>query len=271
VIVGVCIEGNGPLPFALDTGAVGSFISTATAARLGLSSSGASRPAAGVGCSETTTTLALAAWSVDNIELAPQQVLSGYMHPLGSLTLAGILGADVLRRFGAIGLDYRSQTLSLAAPEGPPPPQAAAITRGPVAPATDALVQSSDPEPVPVSLVEGQRRTQVLAPVEIAGSTRSFVVDTGAGTSVVSPLVVRDGHLSAAGPPQTRDALACTVTAEPVRTGPWSVGSVRLPSQVVVSDPLPSPSLGGLLGNDVLSRNGRMVLDFAAATLYLNP
>jgi len=116
VIASVMIQGHGPYALAVDTGASVSIVDRTVATQAGLKTVGSPEPVAGVGGSQDATPVEVTQWSVGQIRLPPMQQPS----PIASLDLpeaqktngiVGLLGSDVLSRFGRIAVDYSNSTL----------------------------------------------------------------------------------------------------------------------------------------------------------------
>ena len=106
--VNVCIGGQGPFPFVLDSGAGQSTIDAGLADRLHLASAGAASEFAGVGLHRHGPAGGRrASWSVDGVALAPQQLTAATLPQIGGKgEPVGLLGSDVLARFGAVRIDF---------------------------------------------------------------------------------------------------------------------------------------------------------------------
>ena len=103
----VCIDGRGPYPFILDSGAGQSTIDSGLAHRLHLASAGSATGFAGVGCTGTARPVSVGTWSLDGVALAPQQLTAATLPQMGGKGEAdGLLGSDVLSRFGGIRIDF---------------------------------------------------------------------------------------------------------------------------------------------------------------------
>ena len=125
----VCINGSGPWPFVVDTGASSSAIAAPLAKRLGLVTSGAPSEYTGVGCTLRSMGVRVRSWSMGGVALAPQALQSQSLIGLGGRGEAqGLIGADVLSRFGVVELNYSNSTLSLGGDEGSEPTQLVEMT-----------------------------------------------------------------------------------------------------------------------------------------------
>jgi len=109
-VVPVTIEGVGPKKFALDTGASNSVVDRRVTQQLSLPPVGRPRNAAGVSCSAASQPVHVASWRVGAVTL-PAQDLDSIALPIPNLD--GLLGSDVLYRFGTVTIDYAASTLVL--------------------------------------------------------------------------------------------------------------------------------------------------------------
>ena len=272
-VVNVCIGGRGPYPFVLDTGAGQSTIDAGLARRLHLPVAGQPMLFAGVGCTGTAQPVSVAAWSLDGVDLSPQGLTSATLPQIGGRhEPVGLLGSDVLARFGGVRVDFDAGVLVLPGPEGAPLASSEPYT-GPVGPPPDpVLTQGGGGTTVPLTVQPQQGDVSLNVEVRFAGGPRHrFVVDTGSSQSVVATSAARAASLKSTDLAQ-RQATVCSVITVPlVHSGPWSVPGQRLYPQLVGETDL-GASLGGtqgLLGSDQLKRYGWVVLDFTGARMVL--
>jgi predicted aspartyl protease len=271
-LVNVCIGGRGPYAFVLDTGAGESTIDAGLARRLHLPVAGQSTLFAGVGCTGTAQPVSVGAWSLDGIELLPQDLTSATLPQIGGRREpVGLLGSDVLARFGGVRVDFDSGVLVLPGPEGAPLPTSGTYT-GPVGPPPDPVLTQGGGTTVPLTVQPLPGDISLNVAVRFAGGPRRrFVVDTGSSQSVVASTAARAASLKSTDLAQ-RQATVCSVITVPlVHSGPWSVPGQPLHPQLVGETDL-GVSLGGtqgLLGSDQLRRYGWVVLDFTGARMVL--
>ncbi|MCL4533969.1 MAG: retropepsin-like domain-containing protein [Bacteroidetes bacterium] len=113
-LIPVSIQGQGPFPFALDTGATTSLIDTNLATQLGLQVVGHVQQVTGVTGSEPAELVKVNQWNAGNISLPPITATSvnlpGPQHGGG---LQGLLGSDVLSTYGTVIVDYQRGILVL--------------------------------------------------------------------------------------------------------------------------------------------------------------
>ena len=107
----VIIHGR-EFPFVIDTGAEKTLVDTALARELHLNTVGNPINVSGVGCSETARNVRLGNWSVGGQSLPDIIATSSRIAGANGHAL-GLLGSDVLSRFGAVGIDYAHEQLTL--------------------------------------------------------------------------------------------------------------------------------------------------------------
>ncbi len=273
-LVNVCVDGKGPFPFEIDTGAGISVVASSLATQLALPALGASATDDGIGCSFTVQPVAIAAWSVGGVNLAPQPVISGTLPDFGIPGQpVGLLGSDVLLRFGAVRIDFVHKSMILAGPEGGVP--------------SGNVTAHGETGPLPTGAVLPGRRgtsvptTVVLTPGAVAmdvrirfghGPSGTFNVDTGTTQSEVDSAVARSQHLVHTNLVQTTYSSCATINAPLVHSGPWSIPGVPLQPQLIESSPFgPATNQGvyGTLGSDQLIRFHWVVFDYTGGRLIL--
>jgi predicted aspartyl protease len=272
--VNVCIGGQGPFPFVLDTGAGQSTIDAHLARRLHLPVAGPSTTFAGVGCTGIAEPVAVTSWSLEGITLSPQQLTAASLPQIGGKgEPVGLLGSDVLGRFGAVRIDFAAGTLVVAGAEGPPLTGSAPYT-GPVGVlGPPVALTRGQGTTVPLTVAPAQGAVSLGVKVRFGGSAaRDFVVDTGSSQSVVATTVARDRNLRTTNLAQ-RQATVCSVITVPlVHSGPWSIPGVVLHPQLVGETDFGAIGVGGLeglLGSDQLKRFGWVVFDYPGGVMVL--
>ena len=271
--VDVCIGGQGPYPFVLDSGAGQSTIDAALARRLRLAAAGAATEFAGVGCTGTAQPVSVGTWSLSGVTLAPQQLTAATLPQMGGKDEPdGLLGSDVLSRFGGVRIDFDSGALVLPGPEGAPLTQSSPYT-GPKGPPPAMLLQGESGTTVPLTVTPMPGDVSLNVAVRFAaGPRRDFVVDTGSSQSVVSSSVARAQSLARTDLAQRQSTVCSVITAPLVHSGSWSVPGLVLHPQLIGSTNFGTISLSGtqgLLGSDQLRRYGWVILDYAGGQLVL--
>jgi Aspartyl protease len=273
VLVGVCIDGQGPFVFALDTGASSSFVAQALATRLNLPASGAVVTTGVVGCrAAPVQPVGFASWSAGGLVLDPQSVVAGHLgKDDDGLGLEGLLGSDVLSRFGAIRIDYRNQTLAVESTEGAAPGAAITSVAGPMGSPTAFDLMTAPRVDVGIDVVSVPGATVAAALIRAAGHLWLFIVDTGSAWLVVGTVLAKTAKLDTV----SKITLSATNCHSVVRvyasTRGLRLGSYRLRPQALYGLPgTNSPGIDGLLGSTVLSRFGVLVVDYSEGRLLLS-
>jgi Aspartyl protease len=271
--VDVCIGDQGPFPFILDTGAGQSTIDAGLAHRLHLASSGLSTEFAGVGCTGTARPVSVGDWSLDGVPLSPQQLTAATLPQMGAKgEPVGLLGSDVLSRFGAIRIDFGSGALILPGPEGAALTQSSPFT-GPLGTVPAALTQGEQGTTVPLTVTPAPGDVSLNVAVRFdGGRRRDFVVDTGSSQTVVSSGVAQAQSLASTDLAQRQSTVCSVITVPLVHSGPWSVPGQALHPQLIGSTTfgtISSSGTLGLLGSDQLRRYGWVILDYAGAQMLL--
>jgi hypothetical protein len=268
VFVGVCIAGRGPFPFLIDSGAGVSVISQPLARLLRLPAVGRPIAIAAIGCNVRASVVATSSWSMGRIALATQSLVELNFPALIRPDVDGIIGSDVLARFGAIRIDYRAEELALERREGPQFQRVISAGKPTKVPTAPALLADTSRTPIPLLVVESPRGVSVATTVYFDGLAELFVVDTGASISIMTK------RLSLTFAPVGRDfegaGAGCDVGGPEVRSGAWSAGAVHLAPQALGVVNLPASTLAmGLLGSDVFFERGILVVDYQNARMYL--
>jgi len=276
-LVELCLEGQGPFPFVVDTGASSSAIVLSLARHLHLSMLELPQRYAGVGCTGTAQFEELTAWSMAGLPLAGQAITAQTIPGWGRQgEPVGLLGADILSRFGAVRFDFAAQTMTLPGTEGPARNGPNLVT-GPLASPIPSDLISGPPSSLSgLSVIEGPNYAVATTTVHFRDADRYevFELDTGASRSVVRTSLARKmGLVNTAF--RTEIQTSCSKTTVPlVQSGPWSINRVRLAPTMLRSTDLGQlrpAEINGLLGLDELSRFQYAIIDFTGATLALGP
>ena len=133
VLVPVTIDGHGPFNFALDTGAGITLIDTQLAEQLRLPVTGGSTQVSGVGGSQDITPVHIDSWNAGKITLPSADIgKTGLSSFKNNADVRGLLGSDILSRFGRVTINYNTAELTVT---GAPAPQSYA------APASEPLAE----------------------------------------------------------------------------------------------------------------------------------
>jgi hypothetical protein len=267
----VCIDGQGPFPFLIDTGASASALSSSIAARLRLPKDGSPQEFFGIGRSLNGQPVKVDTWSVGPLRLSPQVI---YTQHLGLPShVDGLLGSDVLGRFGAIRLDYNQSQLTVARAEGPP--VSSGEVQGHTGQKLPAAFARFQPEEVlPLTVIAFGGAVEATTAVNIGSHTFQLAIDSGADVSTIDSSdtpglgLTQDHHRIQV------QGVGGSASATEERVTSWSVGPVHLVPQDLISVSLPAGITGsgidGLLGADVLSQFRGVTIDYADGTLGLD-
>jgi hypothetical protein len=276
IVANVCIGGEGPFPFLVDTGGSTTLVDSSLAARLHLALVDGPRTVTSFTCKRQISFAAVSRWSVGNTTLLPQTVIVGTAQSPVLPNLAGILGSDTLSSFGAVRIDYHQQTLTLGPQNGPLRSDVAGGT-GPLTVPASLAEGTSFASPMPVNVVRETlsphhlRLLEVRPTVDLSFGTNQFrlTLDTGAGTTNLGPSVVNKLQLAPAGRPGAAYAgLDCPVVVNHYTMGPAMLGAVRLPEQTVGSNFTPPGTVGGI-GSGTLINYNPVLVDYTDGELFL--
>jgi predicted aspartyl protease len=119
------------------------------------------------------------------------------------------------------------------------------------------------------------RNTLALVPVFINGrGPLAFAVDTGASQSLVDEDVAKKVGLKPGDDIGRLQGVAGSSRGRALKIHDWRAGGVALPADTIASLDGLNPdgeSIDGLLGSDVLSRWGRVAIDYDNDVLLLDP
>jgi hypothetical protein len=269
----VCVAGQGPYAFVVDSGATTSSFDSQLAKTLHLASNGPTQTVTGANCTTSETPVSGPGWSVGNVALAPQTISTIDIPGFGLRDApAGLLGSDVLSRFGAVQLDYQHQSLALPGPEAPAPAPDTNIHGQSSIPIPSGISLTSPATAVPLIVAQAEGETLALVPMRLRDQGPfNFILDTGSSVSSVDPQLASSIGLPQTGKPQRVSGIGCREEAKQVQSGSWSVGTVSLHPQPLqtVSVPGANDEINGLLGSDVLHGFGAVVIAYSTGTLLV--
>lgn len=253
------VNGSKSLWFALDTGAAGSVINTATAGALGLKMEGENQ-ATGAGGQVPSSSVRGVTFDIGAAQLKDLTVATIALTPIENSaghTMDGILGSELFRRF-VVEIDYEKQTLNLYEPAG--------------------FVYEGRGESLPISFIHNHPyvRAKVAAPGRepVEGN---FVLDTGSSF----PLVLLNSFVS-----QNRLADSSTKTLKifgrgvggeilmPVgRTARLMLGSYSLENPITSFPQTGTFARADAAGNigGALLRQFKVTFDYSRRRMYVEP
>ncbi len=270
--VSVCVDGRGPFTFLVSTGAGSSVITPSLAHLLGLHE-GSTRAVRGVTCVAAAPSVEVKSWSVAGVKLAAQRLLVAQVAKAGSSpSLSGVIGSDVLSRFGAVRIDYKTSRLVLLGKELAGPRGNVYVLGARSAAPPLALGKSTIKVSAVLRVLESPEGTIVAAPVKIAGRTEQLSVDSGSAGSGLVPTVARSLKLKASAAKVAFSGLGCTGTTPAYASGVWLLGGSPLPGSLLAAHAISgslNSGLQGILGSNVLAADGSVIVDYKGAHLWL--
>jgi predicted aspartyl protease len=269
----VCINGKGPFPFLIDTGADGSIVTTALAKKVGLAPIGTPIAIGGAGCAAEGHTSRVTRWSVAGLPLQPQDVTSLNVPLFGQKGEPdGVIGSDVWSRFGAMRLDFARGTLTVPGPEHGAPHHETVISGPSTSPVPGSLLPGRAAVIAPMRVDMARGFTGISVTVAVGGSNAAakFTPDTGASMSAIDSGVATNLGLTPVGT-RVRQSTVCTIATLPeFRTGPWSIAGHPLKPQSLGAVGLErTTGVAGLLGADQMSHFGSVIFDYSGGRLLL--
>jgi hypothetical protein len=269
VTVGVCVGAQGPYTFLVDSGSQATLIDESLANQVG---SGPGYPhntdrCDGVQGAEDISSMTIGSRKIDDtsVGVANLRSIAG--------NLSGIIGSDLLDRFGVVRLDYDRDTMAIGL-EGPPTASRPGTRRARSVP---RRLRSGTVTAVPMSVrvnsVDPISASDVVTPsvpITLDGKPDTFVLDTGAEVSAVS-VGTATKDLPADQPGRSFTAtfgLGCRQKATDYPVRQLRVGSASVGATTVASLALPA-AVDGLLGSGTLQHFSPVVLDFYDGTLLL--
>ncbi|GAB3644744.1 aspartyl protease family protein [Glycomyces tarimensis] len=133
---------------------------------------------------------------------------------------------------------------------------------------------SGEPGTVPLQVMDQGGQTLAFIPVSISGEGPfQFALDTGASISAVDVDVADDLGLPTTGESREMTGISGSGRVEIAEVDEWHMGDVALDTTEIALIDLPEREHGedleGLLGSDVLSGFGEIVIDFDEQVLRL--
>jgi hypothetical protein len=276
IVANVCIGGQGPFPFLVDTGGGTTLVDSSLAARLHLDLVDGPRTVSSFTCTRQISFAAVSRWSIGNTTLLPQTVEVGTVQSPALPNLDGVLGSDTLSSFGAVRIDYRLQTLTLGRQSAPLRSDVSGGS-GPATVTASLAEGISFASPMPVNVVSETLRpdqlqlTEVKPTVNLSVGPNQFTLtlDTGAGATNLGPSIVKQLRLAPTGRPGAAYAgLDCPVVVNHYTMGPATLGTVQLPKQTVGSN-FTAAGTVGVLGSGTLINYNPVLVDYTDGELFL--
>ena len=270
--VAICINRSGPYSFVVSTGAGQSVIGPDLQQKLKLAESSPAEPVRGATCDQTAPTATVSSISMGGVALVPQPFLVAPVPSLGlSRPADGMIGSDVLERFGAVRFDYKAKSMTMAGAEGAAPTRTVLVLGKAAAPPS-GLVLATPTVAAVAETLESPSGSLLTTSVTLGTKSEQFLVDTAAPTSTVAAATAAATKLSTGSATANRSGIGCTGTASSYESGSWSLGGSPLPRLSLASQTYSGAinhGLVGALGSDVLESYGSVVIDYSGALLWL--
>jgi Aspartyl protease len=271
VTVGVCIGKSGPYPFVVDTGSTRSIIASGLASSLHLKRSG-TIALGGSGCATTGRLVKTPVLHLKAVAIAPQQMVSANLSSWSGARVDGVLGSDILGRFGAIKLDLTKHALTFPGAEGPGPVSHALIIGKVGANPPASLLTGLPAAQVPLTIVQSPGSIAAFTNVSVANQgPYPFLVDTGSPSSSIS--AVTGLHLAVGKKTGTAPGgVGCTATVPTLVPTSVTMGSAPPSTLALHSVKITGPQRTGIvgaLGLDMLGTYGAIIVDYEGASLTL--
>ncbi len=273
VLANICVGKQGPFPFQIDSGSDSVTVTAQLAKRLKLKAVGKPVEIGGAGCSATEQNAKLSAWSLEGIPLQGQTVSTAKLPDLGGEgEPQGLVGADVLSRFGAVRIDFAKETLTVVGKEGAAVKKPREIKKPSTKPLPKALITGKAKITAPMTVVMQPGSVSTAVPVTFkgGGEKHEFNPDTGASISIVDKTLGKKLHLKHTGKANEANTACTVVTVPNVRSGPWELAGHKLaPRELGSVDLIKTSPSEGLLGADVMKEYGSVVFDYAGGRFLL--
>ncbi len=273
--VGVCVGKHGPYPFVVASGVTQSVIDPSLASALHLKkATPASAQLGGYGCTVTSPFVKAPAMHLKGVALAPQAMAAVKIRSWDGQRADGVIGSDVLGRFGAVRLDFTAGKLTVPGPEGPPPLGHQLILGQPTATPPKSLLHGSTPPViVPLSVVVAPGSIAPYAKVSIGTpGPYAFVLDSGSPHSSIAASLIKVLKLQTSTKMVAPVGVGCSQRVPIVSGASMSLGStsltVTLPRSANFSGPQRA-GIQGALGLDALGSYSSIVVDYRDAKLAL--
>ena len=272
VTVGVCLGTSGPYPFVVDTGSTTSIIDSGLASTLHLKAAG-SATLGGLGCAESGNMVSAPDMSAGHIPLAAQSLVSASLSDWAGQSVDGVLGSDVLGRFGAVKLDLPKATLTVAAPEGPAPTRHELSLGQPGAAPPASLLTTKPVVTIPMRVAYGPGTIAAYTNVDVAGhGPNAFIVDTGSPTTTLSSTLTSSLHIASSGTSDPPGGVGCASQVSALAPTDVALAETSHTLPTLRSMPINGPQRGGIaggLGLDFVVTYGTIIIDYAGADLTI--
>jgi Aspartyl protease len=252
-LVRVTLRGR-PYYLIVDTGAARTIIDRPVANALGLPAHGSPYTFSTFGCDVSAQPVSLAGMHLGSTALPTITVFSErLLIPRGfsGVPIGGLLGSDILSRFGVVTISFTRRRLIL---------RAKAPTGG---------------RTVPVTALRPIGGVLETTWVDFDDHRARFLVDTAAPISLIDWAAPAGRDLKPAGPATSVAGAACRSAMTPVRVGDWRIAGLHLRGAIVgrahrvLPATLVREGIIGIAGASTLTRFGALTIDYARSSMTL--
>jgi hypothetical protein len=250
------LEGR-PYLFRIDTGALTTTVDASVAKALALRDRGTPSMAPAVGCQTRVQPVAISDWTLGQATLPARTIQSAYTVlaalKLGGVQIGGLLGDDVLSRFGTVTLDFAHKRLILG---------------GAIQPGADTVALKLD---------RYSHHLFITAQATIGGKTGRYVIDTGSPTvAIQSHAAARLGLKPAGQSGRIAGVSGCTVNVTPIRITNWTMGRKKMPAISGITSRTPflpasveRRGILGIIGANAFAPFGQISIDYSQQRIRL--
>jgi hypothetical protein len=182
----------------------------------------------------------------------------------------GVLGSDVLGRFGAVKIDLKKHTLTVPAGEGPAPSTHALVVGQAGSSPPKALVTGKVVDDVPMTVVQGPGTYAAYVNMTVAGQKPyAFVVDTGSPSSTIDTTAAYTLKISNTSTASAPAGVGCSGNVTLLKPASLAIGSTSSTVAMRALHIAGSQRVGvvGYLGLDFLGQSGTVIVDYAGADM----
>jgi predicted aspartyl protease len=250
------LEGH-PYLFRIDTGALTTTVDASVAKALALRDHGASLMEPAVGCPVRAQPVAIPDWTLGAAKLPATTIMSTDTILAGirfkGVQIGGLLGPDVLSRFGTVTLDFAHNRLILG---------------GKV---------RSGANTIPIEPERYRHHLFITVRATIGGKTARYVIDTGSPTVAIQSRTAKKLGLKPSGASgRVAGVSGCAVNVSAVRLSNWAMGGKKMPAITAMAlrgsllpDTVERKGILGLIGAGALAPFRQVSIDFTKRRIQL--
>jgi hypothetical protein len=268
--VDVCVGTSGPYPFVVDTGSTESIIDATLSSNLHLAAAG-STALGGSGCATSANLVKVSSLQMGDVPMAGQTLVSVPLTDWSGQSIDGVVGSDILERFGAVKFDMHKHTLTLAGSEGPAVSLHSLVKGQGGTPPPKDLLSGAPAVNVPLTIIDAPGSVGVYANTTVANQgPYPLVIASGSPTSALAPVTGLSLHLADKGNGPVPGGVGChgdvpilTATSVSIATSP----TAQLSFHAVPINGAARTGVNGWLGLDYLGGHPITIVNYVQASL----